>query len=112
MRATDLYEMDVGKHAPREILNTFLGHEPAARQGAPVCQRTIQGSIAQLQSTTSSSSTQNWRLAGWRRWIKHSPAGGLRAQVHWQTPGTVVINEALEIAVNSPQRIRPVVNGI
>jgi N utilization substance protein B len=111
-----LYEMDVGKHAPGEILNTFWDMNQQPDKVRQFANELFQGSIAQLREIDHiiQQHTQNWRLsrmAAVDRNILRLAVYELRSD--WQTPGTVVINEALEIAKKfSTNESAQFVNGI
>jgi transcription antitermination protein NusB len=111
-----LYEMDVGKHAPGEILKTFWEMNQQPDKVRQFANELFQGSIAQLQEIDDviQQHTQNWRLSRMAAVDRNI----LRLAVYelmsdWRTPRTVVINEALEIAKKfSTNESAQFVNGI
>jgi transcription antitermination protein NusB len=96
-----LYQLDIGKHTPGEIRTSFwkMNEQPeTVRKFA--CQL-FAGTVAQLEEIDQiiQKHTQNWRL----RRMAAVDRNILRVAVYEllseaKTPGTVIINEALEIA--------------
>ena len=96
-----LYEMDVGKHAPREILNTFWDMNQQPDKVRQFANELFQGSIAQLREIDHiiQQHTKNWRLSRMAAVDRNI----LRLAVYellWtdDVPPKVAINEAIEIA--------------
>ncbi len=111
-----LYEFDVGKHASEDILETFWEmneHPPKVKEFA---NQLFQGTIARLKEIDRriQQHTKNWRLGR----MAVVDRNILRLAVFEfmcgaKTPGTVVINEALEIAKKfSTHESAQFVNGI
>lgn len=111
-----LYEFDIGKHSKDEILRTFWQmneHPPKVRDFA---EQLFEGAIGRLKEIDKviQQHTKNWRLVR----MAAVDRNVLRLAVFEflsdsKTPGTVVINEALEIARKfSTQESAQFVNGI
>lgn len=111
-----LYEFDIGKHSKDEILRTFWEmneHPPKVRLFA---EQLFVGAIGRLKEIDDviQEHTKNWRLVR----MAAVDRNVLRLAVFeflsdGKTPGTVVINEALEIARKfSTQESAQFVNGI
>ncbi len=111
-----LYEHDVGKHAPAAILESFWEmNEQPEKVRAFACEL-FRGTIQRLKEIDRliQGHTKNWRLgrmAAVDRNILRLAVFELVSDV--ETPGTVVINEALEIAKRfSTNESAQFVNGI
>ena len=111
-----MYELDVGKHPKDEILRTYWlmnEHSPKVRDFAELL---FEGTIQKLKEIDRviQQHTKNWRLSRMAAVDRNI----LRLAVFellWgdKTPGTVVINEALEIAKRfSTHESAQFVNGI
>ncbi len=111
-----LYEYDVGKQPVEEILETFWQMNEHPKQVREFANQLFQGSIASLREIdkTIQQHTQNWRLNRMAAVDRNI----LRLAVYEflsvpETPETVVINEALEIAKKySTHESAQFVNGI
>jgi transcription antitermination protein NusB len=111
-----LYEHDVGKHAPATILETFWEmNEQPEKVRAFACDL-FRGAIQRLKEIDRliQAHAKNWRLrrmAAVDRNILRLAVFELVSDV--ETPGTVVINEALEIAKKfSTNESAQFVNGV
>ena len=111
-----LYQMDVGKHSKDEILRTYWQmneHPPKVRAFA---EQLFEGTVQKLKQIDKviQQHTKNWRLVR----MAVVDRNVLRLAVFEflsdsQTPETVIINEALEIARKfSTQESAQFVNGI
>jgi N utilization substance protein B len=111
-----MYELDVGKHPKDEILRTFWlmnEHPPKVRSFAEML---FEGTVDRLKEIDKviQQHTKHWRLGR----MAAVDRNVLRLAVFeflWgaKTPGTVVINEALEIAKKfSTHESAQFVNGI
>lgn len=111
-----LYELDVGKHSEAEILGTFWEMNEHPKKVQEFANQLFQGTVGQLQQIDEivQRHTQHWRLSR----MAVVDRNILRLAVfeflsHARTPGTVVINEALEIAKRfSTNESAQFVNGI
>ena len=111
-----LYEYDVGKQPVEDILETFWEMNEHPKQVREFANQLFQGSIASIKEIdkTIQQHTQNWRLkrmaAVDRNILRLAVFEFLSAP---ETPETVVINEALEIAKKySTHESAQFVNGI
>jgi transcription antitermination protein NusB len=111
-----LYELDIGKHAKNEILQTFWQMNEHPGKVREFANRLFEGSVARMQEIDQiiQKHTMNWRLDRMavvdrnvlRLAVFEFLSGG-------KTPGTVVINEALEVAKKfSTQESAQFVNGV
>lgn len=111
-----LYELDVGKHSKDEILRTYWQmneHPPKVQEFA---KQLFEGTVQRLKEIDQviQQHTKNWRLGR----MAAVDRNVLRLAVYeflsgGKTPGTVVINEALEIARKfSTNESAQFVNGI
>jgi transcription antitermination protein NusB len=111
-----LYQLDIGKLTPGEIQGSFWNMNEQPELVRKFAVQLFTGTVAQLEEIdrTIQKHAQNWRL-------KRMPAVDrniLRMAVYEllsaaKTPGTVVINEALEIARKfSTQDSAQFVNGV
>jgi transcription antitermination protein NusB len=111
-----LYELDVGKLSKEEILNSFWDINEHPRRVQEFATQLFEGVVLRLGEIDSiiQQHTENWRLARMAAVDRNI----LRLAVFEllsdsKTPGTVVINEALEIAKNfSTYESARFVNGI
>ncbi len=111
-----LYEFDVGKQPVEDILETFWEMNEHPKQVRQFATRLFEGSIASMKliDKTIQQHTQNWRLnrmaAVDRNILRLAVFEFLSVP---ETPETVVINEALEIAKKySTHESAQFVNGI
>jgi transcription antitermination protein NusB len=111
-----LYEFDVGKHSKDEILRTFWQMNEHPDKVREFANQLFEGTIQRLKEIDKviQQHTKNWRLGRMaavdrnvlRLAVFEFLSGG-------KTPGTVVINEALEIAKKfSTNESAQFVNGI
>jgi N utilization substance protein B len=111
-----LYEFDVGKHSKDAILRTFWQMNEHPDKVREFAEQLFEGTILRLKEIDKviQQHTKNWRLGRMavvdrnvlRLAVFEFMAGS-------KTPGTVVINEALEIAKKfSTQESAQFVNGI
>jgi N utilization substance protein B len=111
-----LYELDVGKHSEAEILETFWEMNEHPKKVQEFANQLFQGTAGRLQTidTIVQRHTQHWRLsrmAAVDRNILRLAVFEFLSKA--RTPGTVVINEALEIAKKfSTNESAQFVNGI
>ncbi len=111
-----MYELDVGKHPKDEILRTYWlmnEHSPKVRDFAELL---FEGTIQKLKEIDKiiQQHTKNWRL-GRMAAVDRNVLRLAVFELLWgdKTPGTVVINEALEIAKKfSTHESAQFVNGI
>jgi N utilization substance protein B len=111
-----LYEFDVGKHAPGEILDTFWQMNDQPDRVRDFADQLFRGTVERLKEldTAIQKHARNWRL----KRMAAVDRNILRLAVHeltsdHRTPATVVINEALEIAKKfSTNESAQFVNGI
>ena len=111
-----LYEFDVGKHSQEEILETFWQMNEQPERVREFAAQLFQGSVGRLREIDSliQRYAKNWRLSRMAAVDRNI----LRLAVYeflsdCCTPGTVVINEALEIAKKfSTHESAQFVNGI
>ena len=111
-----MYELDVGKHPKDEILRTYWlmnEHPPKVRDFAELL---FEGTIQNLKEIDKviQQHTKNWRL-GRMAAVDRNVLRLAVFELLWgdKTPGTVVINEALEIAKKfSTHESAQFVNGI
>ena len=111
-----MYELDVGKHPKDEILHTYWlmnEHSPKVRDFAELL---FEGTIQKLKEIDKviQQHTKNWRL-GRMAAVDRNVLRLAVFELLWgdKTPGTVVINEALEIAKKfSTHESAQFVNGI
>lgn len=111
-----LYELDIGKHAMDEILKTFWQMNEHPEKVREFANRLFEGSVARMKEIDKiiQKHTMNWRLDR----MAVVDRNVLRLAVFEfisgsKTPGTVVINEALEIAKKfSTHESAQFVNGI
>jgi transcription antitermination protein NusB len=111
-----LYEFDVGKHSKDEILRTFWQMNEHPEKARDFANQLFEGTIQRLKEIDKviQQHTKNWRLSR----MAAVDRNVLRLAVFefllgGRTPGTVVINEALEIAKKfSTQESAQFVNGI
>jgi transcription antitermination protein NusB len=111
-----LYEFDVGKHSKDDILRTFWRMNEHSDKVCDFANQLFEGTLQRLKEIDKiiQQHTKNWRLSRMaavdrnvlRLAVFEFLSGG-------KTPGTVVINEALEIAKKfSTQESAQFVNGI
>ena len=111
-----LYEYDVGKQPPEDIMETFWEMNEHPDKVREFANQLFSGTVARLKDIdrTIQQHTKNWRLirmAAVDRNILRLAAFELLSDC--KTPGTVVINEALEIAKKySTHESAQFVNGI
>jgi N utilization substance protein B len=111
-----MYELDVGKHPKDEILRTYWlmnEHSPKVRDFAELL---FEGTVQKLIEIDRviQRHTKNWRL-GRMAAVDRNVLRLAVFELLWgdKTPGTVVINEALEIAKKfSTHESAQFVNGI
>ncbi len=111
-----LYEYDVGRLSQREILATFWEMNEHPKKVREFATQLFEGSLERLKEIdkTIQQHTKNWRLSRMAAVDRNI----LRLAVYEflsdsKTPGTVVINEALEIAKKfSTHESAQFVNGI
>jgi N utilization substance protein B len=111
-----LYEFDVGKHDSEEIVRSFWEMNEHPRKVRDFANQLFQGSLSRINEIdrTIQQHTKNWRLSRMAAVDRNI----LRLAVFEflsdsKTPGTVVINEALEIAKKySTHESAQFVNGI
>ena len=111
-----LYEYDVGRLSEREILATFWEMNEHPKKVREFANQLFEGSVGRLKEIdkTIQQHTKNWRLSRMAAVDRNI----LRLAVYEflsdsKTPGTVVINEALEIAKKfSTHESAQFVNGI
>lgn len=111
-----LYEFDVGKHAQEEILETFWEMNEHPKKVREFADQLFQGCVARIKEidTIIQRHAKNWRLSRMAAVDRNI----LRLAVFeflsdCRTPGTVVINEALEIAKKfSTSESAQFVNGV
>ena len=111
-----LYEFDVGNHAVAAILDTFWEMNEHPKKVREFANQLFQGSVGCLKEIDKAIQlhTKNWRLSRMAAVDRNI----LRLAVYEllfdsKTPGTVVINEALEIAKKfSTHESAQFVNGI
>jgi N utilization substance protein B len=111
-----LYEFDVGKLSSEEILRTFWEMNEHPRKVREFANQLFAGSLLRLKEIDKAIQmhTKNWRLSRMAAVDRNI----LRLAVYEflsdsRTPGTVVINEALEIAKKfSTHESAQFVNGI
>jgi transcription antitermination protein NusB len=111
-----LYELDIGKHAKDEILETFWQMNEHPEKVREFANRLFEGSVARMQEIDKiiQKHTMNWRLDRMavvdRNVLRLAVFEFLSGS---KTPETVVINEALEVAKKfSTQESAQFVNGI
>ena len=111
-----LYEFDVGKHSCDDILVTFWQMNEQPEKVREFANQLFRGSVERLEEldATIQRHARNWRLsrmAAVDRNILRLAVFELTSDC--RTPGTVVINEALEIAKKfSTNESAQFVNGI
>jgi N utilization substance protein B len=111
-----LYEHDVGKHTPEMILDSFWEMNEQSDKVREFASELFRGTIARMKEIDKliQGHTKNWRLsrmAAVDRNVLRLAVFELLADV--ETPDTVVINEALEIAKKySTNESAQFVNGI
>jgi N utilization substance protein B len=111
-----MYELDVGKHPKDEILRTYWLMNEHTAKVRDFAELLFEGTIQKLKEIDKviQQHTKNWRLSR----MAAVDRNVLRLAVYellWgdKTPGTVVINEALEIAKKfSTHESAQFVNGI
>jgi N utilization substance protein B len=111
-----MYELDVGKHPKDEILRTYWLMNEHSSKVRDFAELLFEGTIQKLKEIDKviQQHTKNWRLSR----MAAVDRNVLRLAVFellWgdKTPGTVVINEALEIAKKfSTHESAQFVNGI
>jgi N utilization substance protein B len=111
-----LYEFDVGKHDCEEIVRSFWEMNEHPQKVRDFANQLFQGSLSRIKEIdrTIQQHTKNWRLSRMAAVDRNI----LRLAVFEfisdsRTPGTVVINEALEIAKKfSTHESAQFVNGI
>jgi transcription antitermination protein NusB len=111
-----LYELDIGKHAKDEILEMFWLMNEHPEKVREFANRLFEGSVARMQEIDKiiQKHTMNWRLDR----MAVVDRNVLRLAVYeflsgTRTPGTVVINEALEVAKKfSTHESAQFVNGV
>ncbi len=111
-----LYEYDVGRLSQMEILATFWEMNEHPKKVREFANQLFEGSVGRLKEIdrTIQQHTKNWRLSRMAAVDRNI----LRLAVYEflsdsKTPGTVVINEALEIAKKfSTHESAQFVNGI
>lgn len=111
-----LYQLDVGKQAPDQIVASFWQMDEHPAPVRDFADRLFRGTVARLKEidVLIQNHAKNWRL----RRMAAVDRNILRLAVFeflsdCRTPGTVVINEALEIAKKfSTQDSAQFVNGI
>jgi transcription antitermination protein NusB len=111
-----LYELDVGGHAKDEILESFWQMNEHPKKVQAFANRLFEGSVARMGEIDQiiQQHTMHWRLSR----MAVVDRNILRLAVFEflsdsKTPGTVVINEALEVAKKfSTQESAQFVNGI
>lgn len=111
-----LYELDIGKHAKDEILETFWQMNEHPVKVREFADRLFEGSVARMQEIDKiiQKHTMNWRLDRMavvdRNVLRLAVFEFLSGS---KTPGTVVINEALEVAKKfSTHESAQFVNGV
>lgn len=111
-----LYELDIGKHAKDEILETFWQMNEHPEKVREFANRLFEGSIARMQEIDKiiQKHAVNWRLDRMavvdRNVLRLAVFEFLSGS---KTPGTVVINEALEVARKfSTHESAQFVNGV
>ena len=111
-----LYEYDIGKQPPEEIMETFWDMNEHPKKVREFANQLFEGTVGRLKEIDRmiQQHTKNWRLnrmAAVDRNILRLAAFELLSG--YKTPGTVVINEALEIAKKySTHESAQFVNGI
>jgi transcription antitermination protein NusB len=111
-----MYELDVGRHAEDEILRTYWLMNEHPKQVRDFADSLFKGAVQRLKEIDKviQKHTKNWRLVR----MAAVDRNVLRLAVYelisgGKTPGTVVINEALEIAKKfSTHESAQFVNGI
>ena len=111
-----MYELDVGKHPKEEILRTYWRMNEHPQKVRDFAELLFEGAVQKLKEIDKviQKHTKNWRLSR----MAAVDRNVLRLAVFeflWggKTPGTVVINEALEIAKKfSTHESAQFVNGI
>ena len=111
-----MYELDVGKHPKEEILRTYWLMNEHPQKVRDFAELLFEGAVQKLKEIDKviQKHTKNWRLSR----MAAVDRNVLRLAVFeflWggKTPGTVVINEALEIAKKfSTHESAQFVNGI
>jgi transcription antitermination protein NusB len=111
-----LYEYDVGKQEPEDVMVTFWEMNEHPAKVREFANQLFDGTLSQLKEIDKAiqQHTKNWRLsrmAAVDRNILRLAAFELISDC--KTPGTVVINEALEIAKKySTHESAQFVNGV
>ena len=96
-----LYQWDIGKHSPREVLATFIGAQKKDQPAERFAQQLFEGTVEDISAIDHllREHAENWkleRMAAIDRNVLRLALFELRH--HADTPPAVVINEALEIA--------------
>jgi len=111
-----LYELDIGKHAKDEILQTFWQMNEHPQKVREFANRLFDGSVARMQEIDKiiQKHAVNWRLDRMavvdRNVLRLAVFEFLSGS---KTPETVVINEALEVAKKfSTHESAQFVNGV
>jgi transcription antitermination protein NusB len=111
-----MYELDIGKHAKDEILETFWQMNEHPLKVREFADRLFEGSVARMQEIDKiiQKHTMNWRLDRMavvdRNVLRLAVFEFLSGS---KTPVTVVINEALEVAKKfSTHESAQFVNGV
>jgi len=111
-----LYELDIGKHAKDEILKTFWQMNEHPEKVQEFANRLFEGSVTRMLEIDKiiQKHTMNWRLDRMavvdRNILRLAVFEFLSGS---KTPGTVVINEALEVAKKfSTHESAQFVNGV
>ena len=111
-----LYELDIGKHAKDEILQTFWQMNEHPKKVREFANRLFDGSVARMQEIDKiiQKHAVNWRLDRMavvdRNVLRLAVFEFLSGS---KTPETVVINEALEVAKKfSTHESAQFVNGV
>jgi len=96
-----LYQWEVGKHTPREVIATFIGAQQKDAPAESFARQLFEGTVEDIAPIDQllREHSENWRLermAAIDRNVLRLALFELRH--HSETPAAVVINEALDIA--------------
>jgi len=96
-----LYQWDIGKHSPHEVLSTSIAAEKRDQPAEKFARQLFEGTVEDVSAIDAllREHAENWkleRMAAIDRNVLRLALFELRH--HPETPAAVVINEALEIA--------------
>jgi N utilization substance protein B len=94
-----LFQWEVGKHSPEEVVSSFLRDYDPAVESPRFAVSLFQGTVSQVSALDElvREHSQNWRMERMAAVDRNVLRMAVYELLHLDTPPAVVINEALEI---------------